>query len=112
MIKIIWMSKEIDRFTDDISIEYLRNNGIEFTDKFYKADILLSMTQGRRHKILSKIWFAKKKLVWTNEPYFDTTYSDFMQKKRLVMNVYSGNVFLNNLHFLGSYHYNSSNNLG
>ena len=28
------------------------------------------------------------------------------------MNVYSGNVFLNNLHFLGSYHYDFSNDLG
>ncbi|MEM7691660.1 MAG: glycosyltransferase family 10 [Pseudomonadota bacterium] len=59
----------------------------------------------------------KPLLVWTNEPGDEPKKSVVSSAAGLgritrVMNVFSGDVFWNNRHFLGSYHFDTSNNLG
>ncbi|MGF7081442.1 glycosyltransferase family 10 domain-containing protein [Mucilaginibacter sp. UYCu711] len=112
MIKIIWLSNGSVNFADDISVKYLSDNGIFYTDKILLADIILFKDKSKRYKIYSYLFFLKKMMIWTNEPYFETTDTKFYRIRRTIMNVYSQNVFVNNLHFLGSYHENSLQDLG
>lgn len=113
MIKICWITSSALYFTDKSSREYLKARGIEFTFRLLSADILLTSNQKtRRFKILNKLLFFKKFVLWTNEPGFDTTFENFRPGNLNIMNVYSKNVFIHNLHFLGSYHYFFKFNLG
>lgn len=114
MIKVCWIKKStLNYFTDKYSVDYLYSKGIVFTDNLLFADIILASNQKlRKFKILQKLLFFKKFLIWTNEPGYDTTFKNFKSGLKRVMNVYSKNVFMHNLHFLGSYHYNFHVDLG
>jgi hypothetical protein len=102
-------------FTHPAALERLRAAGIALTQQAAQADVIVS------HRVETLLLYRlrfpwKRFLVWTNEPRFDTHFStqtSFAGLARVeVMNVYSDAVFWNNLHFLGSYHFNSDVNLG
>ncbi|WP_407430553.1 glycosyltransferase family 10 domain-containing protein [Arcticibacter sp.] len=114
MIKVCWITKGPSNYlTDEFSVSYLKSKDIGYTNNLLAADILLAPSQlSRRFKLLHSLLFFKKKIVWTNEPAFDRTFENFRSKGKTVMNAYSGNVFMHNLHFLGSYHYDFDNDLG
>jgi hypothetical protein len=103
-------------FTDPHSLEIFKTFNCFITNNIWEADFVVA----HNHKKLLHvaILYAKKKhLVWTNEPRFDITFKTEVQmpfgmSKINIMNVYSNDVFWNNLHFLSSYHYDNSNNLG
>jgi len=89
---------------------------IYFTQKISEADVIVAHNFRKLLPIV--IWYPKKKyLVWTNEPRFDTSLKDeiclpFNFANIQIMNVYGKDVFWHNLHFLASYHFDNSNNLG
>lgn len=114
MIKIYIVKKGITSpFIDLESRTYLKQKGVSFTTNVLKADIILSVSSN----LLTYVWFKKlfswkKYIVWTNEPRYEKHFQNFTDRNSTIMNVYSGNVFFNNLHFLGSYHHNFSVDLG
>lgn len=114
MIKVCWITKGPSNYlTNKFSVGFLKSKDIAYTSNLFTADILLAPSQlSRRFKLLSRLLFFKRKIIWTNEPAFDHTFENFKSKKKTVMNAYSGNVFMHNLHFLGSYHYDFENDLG
>lgn len=87
-----------------------------FINKLSKADVVVAHNFRKLLPLI--IRYPKKKyLVWTNEPRFDTSLKDqislpFNFATIQIMNVYGKDVFWHNLHFLGSYHFDNSNNLG
>lgn len=100
-------------FVDSFSKAYLKERGIGFTTNPVRADILLTVSAGLRgYKLAKKAMPFKKFITWTNEPRFDDVHTEFQKQNSITMNVYSGDVFMHNLHFLGSYHNVFSNNLG
>ncbi|WP_282112659.1 glycosyltransferase family 10 domain-containing protein [Maribacter stanieri] len=112
-MRIYSINKTYKPFTDKVSLNYLQSKGITYTSKILTSDILLSSsTNSKIFKIFKILFFWKKFLVYTNEPREDYSFNNFEKKNLIIMNVYSGNVFFNNLHFLGSYHYDFTNNLG
>lgn len=113
MIKVYSINKNYRPFSDRISNEYLKTFGIKYNGHSFTADILLSSSiNSKRYKIFKTLFFWKKFLIWTNEPREDISFYNFSTRNQEVMNVYSRNVFFNNLHFLGSYHYDYTNDLG
>jgi len=113
MVKIYAVNSGSQPFKDGFSFEYLKSKGVEYTGNPFTADILLAATPDvKRAKIFRWLFPFKKMAYWTNEPRFNTTTDHFDTSRSCTMNVYSGNVFLHNLHFLGSYHYDFENDLG
>ncbi|CAN0601571.1 unnamed protein product, partial [Ectocarpus sp. 12 AP-2014] len=112
-MKIYSINKTYKPFTDTNSIEYLHSKGISYTNNIISAEVILSpSTKSKKFKFLKFFFYWKKFLIYTNEPREDLNFETFIKKKLTIMNVYSGNVFFNNLHFLGSYHFDQTNNLG
>ncbi|MEO7932044.1 MAG: glycosyltransferase [Chthoniobacterales bacterium] len=101
-------------FTNADEVEFLKNYHVEYATSPFAADILLSLTSsGLRFKWLRRLLFWKPLLIWTNEPRFDVTFPpNTSTAHQRVMNVYTGDVFWHNLHFLGSYHQNNALDLG
>ena len=100
-------------FVDIESRTYLEQKGVSFTTNFLKADIILSVSSSLQTYVwLKKLFPWKKYIVWTNEPRYEKRFQNFIDGGSVIMNVFSGNVFFNNLHFLGSYHNNFSVDLG
>jgi hypothetical protein len=102
-------------FSHRVAREQMEAKGIRFVTNAAQAQVIVS----HNIKTLMPYRFAfpwKRFLIWTNEPRYDTCFSSphsFLGLGRTsVMNVYTGNVFWNNLHFLGSYHFNPEVNLG
>ena len=114
MIKIFFINRNIfSPFTDDFSQKYFLNRGLVFTKNPFKADLFVSLSASiRSYRIYKFIFWFKKFIVWTNEPRFDYSERDYIDNNSVAMNVYTKNVFLHNLHFLGSYHCNFYVNLG
>ena len=89
---------------------------IFLTSKIAEADLVVA--NNFRSLLPIIIRYPKKKyLVWTNEPWLDISIKDeiclpFNFAKIQIMNVFGNEVFWHNLHFLGSYHFDNSNNLG
>lgn len=65
---------------------------------------------------MARLFLPKQVIVRTHEPSFDTSAElrvpAWPGEPVLVCNVFTGHVFWHNLHFLGSYHYDSSVDLG
>ncbi len=114
MIRIFILRRDISlQFTNPLVEEYLNKNGISYTRNPLAADVLASISSRfRSYRLVSKLFFFKKFIVWANEPRLDHNTENFSERNRVMMNVYSGNVFLHNLHFLGAYHDDFSNALG
>lgn len=113
MIKIYAVNNGTQPFLDGFSLAYLQSQGIQYTTNPLFADVFLAAAPGfRRAKLARSIFWFKRFVYWTNEPRFNTTFENFESSDACTMNVYSKDVFLHNLHFLGSYHYDFANNLG
>jgi len=103
-------------FTDPVSLEIFKTLNWFVTDNISDADFIVA----HNHKKLlptALLYSKKNHLVWTNEPRFDVTFKSevrlpFGMSKINIMNIYSNDVFWNNLHFLSSYHFDNCNNLG
>ncbi|MCW3089474.1 MAG: hypothetical protein JWP81_543 [Ferruginibacter sp.] len=112
MIKIFLLNY-IFQFRDRFSWEYLKSKEIVFTNSPLSADIIISTSSlPNKYKIARKIFFFKKFMVSTIEPRHDLECKKFRTKKQIIMNIYSGDAFLHNLHFLGSYYNGFARNLG
>ncbi|NJC26658.1 glycosyltransferase family 10 domain-containing protein [Neolewinella antarctica] len=79
------------------------------------ADVLFFRTLKLAKK--AAVGFPLKRLVvWTNEPAYDNTSTLLVKgtwgNNIIVLNVFTGNVFWHNYHFLGSYHYLETQDLG
>jgi hypothetical protein len=111
MIKLYGIGKKDQlHFTDTPSERYLAEHGIEYTTNPLRADVFIcDREETRKYTLLRSL--TNRLIVWTNEPRFSTS-RVIRPKGPVFMNVYSGEVFLNNLHFLGSYHYDASCDLG
>lgn len=104
MIKIYFF-KKIFLLNHRFTREYLKSKGIVITKNLLAANVLMTESSGsRKYKLAKKIFFFKKFITWTNEPRVDVVFQNFKTNNEVIMNVYSGDVFLHNLHFLGSYH--------
>jgi len=114
MIKIYDLKKNsFFLLKDSFSRKYLKSKGIVPVNNPLQADVLISPSSYFKSYKVAKLMLPHKKyMIWCNEPRFDYTTEGFVNDKRIIMNVYSGDVFLHNLHFLGSYHSNFANNLG
>lgn len=100
-------------FSSEEDSAFLDRSGITYGKSVFSSDVLLSHSlASARLRLLRHIFFWKKFLVWTNEPRFDTTPPAVKARNVRVMNVYSGDVFWHNLHFLGAYHNSYHVNLG
>lgn len=83
-------------------LAYLESNGLKITKSKNEADIFIA----GNHRMLKKFMLRnpgnKKYLIWTNEPRFSrvntNTYRPLILFPKVhVMNVYTGDIFLNNL---------------
>ncbi|MFA5983154.1 MAG: glycosyltransferase family 10 [Methylococcaceae bacterium] len=77
----------------------------------------LIICRNQKNARLATLFFPfSKVIIWTHEPRYDSTdekiIKGFFGKQINVFNVFTGDVFWHNNHFLGSYHYDESNNLG
>ena len=103
-------------FTSEISIKLFRKFGFSMTDKIHDASLIISYNY--KYLVPYALLYPNKKfLVWTNEPRFDTTFQSkinfpFNYSEIIIMNVFGTDVFWHNLHFVASYHFDNSNNLG
>ena len=102
-------------FTPPAARAEMEAAGIRFVEKAAQAEVIVSHSS--RTLLPYRVLFPWKRfLVWTNEPRFDrnlhTPLSVVDLSRVDVMNVFTGNIFWNNLHFLGSYHFNSDVDLG
>ncbi len=112
-MKKIYILTHPFHFTSHFEKEYLKDKAIVFTRNPLAADILVSTTSKILKYKLARILFPFKKfMIYTSEPRFDLESKNFKYSNRIIMNVYSKNVFLHNLHFLGCYHSNYECNLG
>ena len=103
-------------FTDEISLNILKNLGYTLTSVCSEAGVIIA------HSYIKLLPYAlryprKILLVWTNEPRYDTSFKNTIRlpfgfPKIRIMNVYTKDVFWNNLHFLASYHFDNANDLG
>jgi len=77
---------------------------------------LVVTVNSRNARIASLIFPFSKIIVWTHEPRYDSTAElqvrGFWGKKIDILNVFTGDVYWNNKHFFGRYHYDESINLG
>ncbi len=103
-------------FRDEISLAIMKGMGYSLTMLSSESDVIMAHSY---KKLLPYIFRypTKKFLVWTNEPRYDTFFRNEIKLPLgfpmiKIMNVYSKDVFWNNLHFLGSYHFDNINNLG
>lgn len=101
-------------FADSSQNSALASLGFRQTD-FHRADLIFCRTL-KHARWVARLFPRKQAIVWTHEPGFDTT-ADLRAhawpgRPVLVCNVFTGHVFWHNLHFLGSYHYNSGVDLG
>ena len=102
-------------FTHPVALARMQAAGVRLVSRPAQAQVIVS--HNTKTLLPLRLRFPWKRfLVWTNEPRFDTHFApstSFAGCARLdVMNVYTGNVFWNNLHFLGSYHFNPDVPLG
>lgn len=103
-------------FTHIDTLQILSKHNCVITPKIKNADVVVA--HNHKHLLPHMILYPKKRyLVWTNEPRFDTNFANeftlpFSYANSSIMNVYGNDVFWNNLHFLGSYHFDNRNNLG
>lgn len=103
-------------FTDSHSLDILKKCNCCITENISEADVVVA--HNYKNLLLSILRHPKKKfLVWTNEPRFDTTFKSEIKlplgfPEIHIMNVYGGEVFWHNLHFLSSYHFDNTNDLG
>ena len=111
MIKLYSLQR-IFHFKFSLARGYLRNHGIVYVSNPFKADVIVSSGNTRKYNLARKLFFFKKFITWTNEPRQSTVYDNFNSGNEVVMNVYSGNVFFHNLHFLGSYYNVFNHGLG
>lgn len=115
MIKVHPLKKgSITLFNNLFCTTYLQSKGIYITQNPLVADIFISQSTKNRRYSLSKLIFPlKRSMIWTNEPRYDVNQVlKLKSEKERIMNVFSGDVFLHNLHFLGSYHNDFSTDLG
>ncbi|RZJ58447.1 MAG: hypothetical protein EOO55_00650 [Hymenobacter sp.] len=114
MIKIYFVNRNIfSPFTDGFSKQYLLSKGLILTKNPFAADLFISLSEeAKSYKIFKSLFWFRKFIIWTNEPRFNYSESSYVDKNSVAMNVYTKNVFLHNLHFLGSYHCNFDVNLG
>lgn len=102
-------------FINNQAIKLFKEKNIIVTKDIKKSDIIVSYNT--KSLLFYYIFYRKKYLVWTQEPRY---YANFSNNKKLIlgfpnisiMNVYTGDVFWHNLHFLGSYGFDSSLKLG
>ena len=103
-------------FKNPPSIETFAKHKIYITEKRLEADVIVAHNYKKLLPFLVRN-FKKRYLVWTNEPRYDISFTNeikmpFRIPNINVMNVYGNEVFWHSLHFLGSYHFDESNNLG
>ncbi len=103
-------------FTDEISLNIMKDLGYTLTSVCSEARVVIAHSY---IKLLPYVlrYPGKIFLVWTNEPRYDTSFRNQIKlplwlPKIRIMNVYSKDVFWNNLHFLASYHFDNANDLG
>ncbi len=99
-------------FNNQCAKEYLRSKNICYTKGLLNADVIVTSGGIKMHHIGNFLSLFKKVITWTNEPRHSRIFYNFRRRNLATMNVYSGDVFLHNLHFLGSYHHNFLLNLG
>ena len=84
-------------------IDFLCKNGIIFTDSVRNADIIVSDHIKYLKKYYYRYLAGRKLLLWTNEPRFDLSFEDITNHYGLIkihhMNIYTKNVYINNLSF-------------
>lgn len=101
-------------FADDKLSARIRRHGFH-SSSLLRADLLFVRNTSRAKKTAA-LFPSKRVVVWTHEPSYDNCslpklITHFGQNIT-VFNVYTKNVFWHNLHFLSSYHYDDSNDLG
>ncbi len=87
-----------------------------FTEgSFFISNLVITRNVGLA-KFAARLFPRRRVIVWTHEPSYDHTAEPvvrgFFGQQIPIFNVYTGNVFWHNRHFLGSYHYNDEVNLG
>ncbi len=106
MIKVFKASKmnytPFNNFEEG-DFEYFQSNNIQIIDSYKSADIIVSDHIKHLKKFFHRSFLGVKFLLWTNEPRFDISFNDITRKAGLInihhMNVYTKNVFINNLSF-------------
>lgn len=93
---------------------YLNKNGIKITTNKCNADIFVAGNHRSLKKFILKNPGRKNYLIWAQEPRFSTTssstyYPFFIYPKVHVMNIYTGNVFINNVTYQEKRFINKSN---
>lgn len=103
-------------FTSENIRNILKSYGCIRINNIAESDCVISYKYFRLLPLLLR-YPNKRFLVWTNEPRYDTFFKEQLKIPLLpirieIMNVYGKDVFWNNLHFLGTYHFMQDNNLG
>lgn len=95
----------------------LADNGIMEAGSLLAADVIVGETIRQLNRV--KMFFPwKRYLLWTNEPRYSVGGIDYKARATWrrggirIMDVFTGDVFWNNLHFLGAYHYLDEVDLG
>ncbi|WBL24859.1 glycosyltransferase family 10 domain-containing protein [Zunongwangia sp. HGR-M22] len=114
MIKIFKASKmsytPFDNFEEG-DLEFFQSNNVEIVDNHKSADIIVSDNITHLKKFYKRYFFGVKFLLWTNEPRFDLAFADVIKHFGFIkvhhMNIYTKNVFVQNLSFHGKMMKNS-----
>ena len=85
---------------------YLQSKGLEITEDLNEADIYIAYDSKKINKFILKNPFKKPLLLWTNEPRLSMVkasyYKPFLLFSKVhLMNVYTGDVFMNNVTYQG-----------
>jgi alpha(1,3/1,4) fucosyltransferase len=111
-IKLYFLNEMIHTpFAKEWGIDILEKNNIEIIDKEKNADIYITRTLPKfylkniisysvKHKVSRPI------LLWTHEPRYNTSIFPFIKRNMFkpevhIMNIYNGNVFVNNYNVYG-----------
>ena len=115
-MKIYLAKPDLIMLSNEISFGIMKELGFILTSVCSESDVIIAHNY---KKLLPYVlrYPSKKFLVWTNEPRYDTSFRNQITlplwfPKIKIMNVYSKDVFWNNLHFLASYHFDYFNSLG
>ena len=106
MIKICNLNKSmLSCFDNPYSLDYLKQHGIVFSNNLFRSHVILSTSsQTLRFNLVKKVFPFKKFITWTTEPRHDERQAGIIDENTIAMNVFTGDVFFHNLHFLGTYH--------
>lgn len=109
------VGKNYSPFSDVPSHPSLAEIGFVPSKSLWAASTIVTRSAALARKA-SRFLPFKRFISWTNEPRYDSEtrarISGALRQTINVFNVFTGNVFWHNLHFLGSYHFLERNSLG